>query len=424
MKAKKNGVLYLISASFPYGLGDPFLWKEIGFLANAFEKVCVFPLHKEAMVHNRTLPDNVIVEDLEIEEQTTSGKIKNKLISKFSIYFRRDFWSEVFYMLGRSSWKDYLVRYQHIVSYFEGGIRRRQQLLPFVKREEDSPLLLYSYWGSIGALCISLVKKQCPKVKIVTRVHGFDVFEEDYHPYYLPCRQLIFSNIDCVLPISQTASNYLQSKYNLTQDKLFVSRLGVVARKVIPDRNTRSQIINIVSCSSIIPLKRVALIAKSITHFATNNPALNITWTHMGNGLPDLEDELQKLKGSAPTNLNFNLLGKLPIDEVLGFYKNNEVHLFINASTTEGIPMSIMEAFSYGIPAIATDVGATSEIVNEENGMLVSKDASPQQIGDSIENLIKNDSYKDKCDTALKTWQTKYNAEKNFEDLVQFLQVV
>ena len=36
--------------------------------------------------------------------------------------------------------------------------------------------------------------------------------------------------------------------------------------------------------------------------------------------------------------------------------------------------MSIMEAHSYGIPAICTNVGGVSEIVNETNGALLSGD--------------------------------------------------
>lgn len=40
-------------------------------------------------------------------------------------------------------------------------------------------------------------------------------------------------------------------------------------------------------------------------------------------------------------------------------------------SDSEGIPVSIMEAMSFGIPVIARNVGGMSEIVNEENGLLL-----------------------------------------------------
>ena len=44
------------------------------------------------------------------------------------------------------------------------------------------------------------------------------------------------------------------------------------------------------------------------------------------------------------------------------------VDLFLTVSANEGIPVSIMEAQSFGIPVIATDVGGISEIVNNVNG--------------------------------------------------------
>ncbi|MFR4320263.1 MAG: glycosyltransferase [Blautia massiliensis (ex Durand et al. 2017)] len=45
----------------------------------------------------------------------------------------------------------------------------------------------------------------------------------------------------------------------------------------------------------------------------------------------------------------------------------------MNVSSSEGIPVSIMEATSFGIPGIATDAGGTKEIIRDkENGVLLS----------------------------------------------------
>ena len=48
---------------------------------------------------------------------------------------------------------------------------------------------------------------------------------------------------------------------------------------------------------------------------------------------------------------------------MLDYYKNNIIDIFINLSASEGIPVSIMDAISFGIPCIATNVGGTGEIV-------------------------------------------------------------
>lgn len=49
----------------------------------------------------------------------------------------------------------------------------------------------------------------------------------------------------------------------------------------------------------------------------------------------------------------------------------NDFDLFVNMSLSEGIPVSIMEAISFGIPIIATNVGGNAEIVNDETGVLI-----------------------------------------------------
>jgi len=51
--------------------------------------------------------------------------------------------------------------------------------------------------------------------------------------------------------------------------------------------------------------------------------------------------------------------------------------LFINTSSSEGIPVSMMEAQSFGIPILAMDVGGVREIVGPQTGRLLQQDDPP-----------------------------------------------
>ena len=62
--------------------------------------------------------------------------------------------------------------------------------------------------------------------------------------------------------------------------------------------------------------------------------------------------------------------------------------LFVLPSYNEGLPMAILEAMSYGIPVVSTDVGSISEVVkNYKTGFLI-EPGKRDEIAKGIINLI------------------------------------
>ena len=63
---------------------------------------------------------------------------------------------------------------------------------------------------------------------------------------------------------------------------------------------------------------------------------------------------------------------------------------FIMSSTSEGLPISLLQAFSIGLPVIVTDVGGMAEAVRRtEAGLIVSKD-NPASMAEAILRLARN----------------------------------
>ena len=104
------------------------------------------------------------------------------------------------------------------------------------------------------------------------------------------------------------------------------------------------------SCSNLIKVKRIDLILESLS-FIKNR---KIDWFVIGDGpmRKYIEENEKRLDG----DINIKMVGRLQNKEVYDFYKKENPDLFINLSSSEGVPVSIMEAMSFGIPVIATDV--------------------------------------------------------------------
>lgn len=69
-----------------------------------------------------------------------------------------------------------------------------------------------------------------------------------------------------------------------------------------------------------------------------------------------------------------------------------EADIYVSASKTEGLPLSILEAMACGLPVVATNAGGTKDIVHDgKNGFLINID-DKEQFKDSIRKLAMNKS--------------------------------
>lgn len=103
-------------------------------------------------------------------------------------------------------------------------------------------------------------------------------------------------------------------------------------------------------------------------------------------------------------------------------YGKESYNVFINVSSSEGVPVSIMEAMSFGKLIVATDVGGTKEIVDDGlNGFLLPCEFEVKQLVNTLTKIYKmsEEQYKKMCICSRKMWETKANAEKNYSDFVK-----
>jgi glycosyltransferase involved in cell wall biosynthesis len=266
----------------------------------------------------------------------------------------------------------------------------------------------YSFWFSHQATILSIMVKNKFIKGYFSRAHKFDLYENIGHENYIPFRKLQLKTANKVFTVSQSGSEYLRKLYPKFSSKIDFSRLGVKQIANNPNIEQNSAVYRIISISNLVPVKRVDLIIEILKHLKKD-----YEWVHFGDGF--LMEVLQKQAFNINIpNVKICLEGSKQNYEVMDFLKNNHVSVLLNTSISEGVPFSIMEAISFGIPVVATDVGGTSEIVNNSVGRLIEAHFDPQKIAELIDNNIEqwiDIEFRKKIQD---NWNEKFNANKNY----------
>jgi glycosyltransferase involved in cell wall biosynthesis len=229
--------------------------------------------------------------------------------------------------------------------------------------------------------------------------------------------------VDRVFPDSEGGTDYLRKRYPDFTSRYETELLGVVDPGFI-NRASTDGVFRIVSCSMIRPEKRVERILEGIMHTARLRREQYFEWIHIGNGAT--RNELQKrAEKEFPSNAKAFFPGYADHATLMSLYKDKPIDVFVNLSKTEGTPVSVMEAISCGIPIIATSVGGNAEIVSGQNGILLSKDPTLDEISSAVFHLIDHPEEAQKArNGSREIWRSRYNADLNFSRFVKKLSAV
>lgn len=392
--------IYLFTHTFPYGSGETFLEAEVQVFAKLTDDLVIVP--RQVLKTKRALPSNVNVDT----SFSSSFRLKLfRLAFHFSSRaFRKAVWQESLRFKGNLS-------FFHLTST---GLFETEKVKEWaLKKDFTSHTVFYTYWMAKYTLGLAQFAQGKSNIKVVSRAHGHDLYEFRHTPPALPFRKETLALLNRVYLISKDGFEYLAKRYPQYLDKYTVSKLGVFSGGYL--NSDKGNAIHIVSCSRIIPIKRLDLIFKGLRTFCELNPQIQVNWTHIGDG-PLKTKLLKQFDSNSINNLRITFLGQQTNSQVLDFYKENHVSCFINTSSSEGIPVSIMEAQSFGIPVIATAVGGTPEIVDDVNGYLLSSDPTPEDIAGKLKELLQPQVQSGKRVESRLTWEKNYNAETNFSD--------
>ena len=413
--------LFLITENFPYGTTgeNAFILSELPEIVKYYD-VTVISHASEA-----ALNDCADLTGLPSEVKVINIQIKLTWYRKLKYLIRylcdADGIKEIGEILKSNG--NYLQRLRYSVSFYALAMEDFRLIKKKKLFSADDEAIYYTYWYYYYTYGISKNRKYFPNMKVVTRVHGFDLYDEQCTVGRQPFQKIMDKNVDRIFFISEQGKSYYLNKYHFDNySKYIVSRLGTIGIKHLPDVVDRAHgKFRLVSCSSVIPLKRVNLIVEALSELTEE-----IEWIHFGDGsefgnLKELAARLLKNK----SNIGYQLKGYIANQEIIQYYGNNYVHCFITTSSTEGIPVSAQEAMSFGIPIIATAVGGVPELI-DGNGILMDADPNAQEVADAIRTMVHmgGQAYEELRKSSYRIWCERYDAEVNRERFIQMLETV
>ncbi len=280
-----------------------------------------------------------------------------------------------------------------------------QEHLPFLQRElsplkeimtiiafrklyrKYAPDIIHLHSSKVGILG----RLAFPKSKVVYTVHGFDSIRIAYRQF-LPIEKLLQRRCSAIVGVSE------YDKRNLMNEGI-INHVETIYNGIKKTLSLGED-----------PFIHLSHFRKKILCIARLAPPKNINvFLEVASMLPDYAfiwiGNQQEFSGRYPKNVFF--MGSLPN---AGAY-NEYADLFMLPSNYEGLPMTVIEAMSFGKPVVASNVGGISEIVvNNENGFTVEN--TPQAFCEKISYILERDGVYEKFSkAALKCFNEKLTVE-------------
>lgn len=404
--------ILLITNGFPYGESErSFLGEEVRQIIQNFDLFVMAPENTDELLYP--------VEGISgISRYHGIGSFReNAGLSTVASMLQPFVLKEAFRYAKRNNFANAVTDVKEMLYYQCNVWELARQIVELVKKEQID--IVYTYWCTACTMAALEVKKRFPKLKVITRFHGYDLYQERRQDGWQPFRKKLTEEADGLIFTCETGRDYYVSHWGTgSPDKTKVAYMGSKGLDV--GETAYGDTLKLVSCSNMIPLKRIELIIDGLARLPET---VKVKWNHFGEGTERQKLE-QRAKEKLKENIQWTFQGYVPNDMLAQCYREVGMDVFITTSSTEGMPVSLMEAFSAGVPVIATDVGGIPEMVLDgKTGYLLPRDLGAEEVAGAIMNYynLSREQRREMSDAARELWQKQFDVQKNAEAFVSYL---
>lgn len=311
-------------------------------------------------------------------------------------------------------------------TYVEGSINKRitffiNSMIKYVKKliknEFNIAHVHMSYKGSFYRKFIVIKLGKLFGKKIILHLHGseFEVFYNSSNKMVKGLIKNLFKSSDCIVVLGEKWNKVIAEISPKANIKIFNNSVK------IPEVNAKwnSEKFNILFLGVLIKRKGIYELIEAIKILKEDGIIYKYNLNFIIGGTGKEEVHIKNLILKYGLSECVQMLGW-----VNGQMKEEllmKSQLFILPSYNEGLPMAILEAMSYGIPTISTNVGSISELViDNETGKLI-EEITPVDIVNAIKEEINDlEGWKYKSKKCKSIIQDKFSEDiyfNKFENL-------
>ena len=211
-----------------------------------------------------------------------------------------------------------------------------------------------------------------------------------------------------VVPVAicDTVAESISSVHGLKKKKIPIVYNGVdCARYDLP--KIESTDIRLVTVGSIYEVKNYLFLVECFAKLLQSVPNLRLRIVGDGVQRTELEEKITTL----------GISNKV---EITGVVSNVETYLadadlYVATSLFEGLPLSMLEAMSAGLPIVSTAVGGVPDVVKDgANGLLV-KSGDGDAFVDACKQIVENEKMRKEFSVNAKTISRSYDVAKMIE---------
>lgn len=354
-----NKTIIIFSYEFPSsntGKEHIFFKNELKEICKSFNKVVIVPLKKKNKNSVLNLYGKNVIYDFSLSDDVRN--FKNILKSVLRTLFNIKYYLE--------SIKNLNLNFKILRKIFSESVSSliiKNWIIN--KKFNHKNTIFYSLWSNQVLISFNDIKLENPNFKCFARSLGSDLNGYYANNDYVPYLEKKFQLLDLVIVLNTLQKQKLLRKKIIKKNKIVKSYLGIEVEKKLSWKNKKE--ITFISCGNLIEIKNTSKIIEFVKYFANCNKNLNIKYILIGDG--PLKKKIINEISETSKNLKINFLKK--IDDFPNYLKKENADFFINFSLKEGMSFALMEAMSFGIPPIVSNIAGNKEIVNYDRGFVL-----------------------------------------------------